>query len=148
MFALAQAQAQAKAASGYARLECHPAPSRLDSRTKVKCLAVTCDLHLPDEQWAKARTLAAASAWALRGLFIIYATSQNEAKFRFKQQQHQQLQQQLQQRVQRRRCTLPDSFHWTIIRARELARKHLHNHNPNPDIDIDSSRDKLTFFRS
>lgn len=137
MFALAQAEALAKA--GYALAKAgyapHPVPSRLDSRTKVKCLAVTCDLHLPDEQWAKARTLAAASAWALRGLFIIYATSQNEAKFRFKQQQHQQLQ----QRVQRRRCTLPDSFHWTIIRARELARKHLHNHKPNPDTDIDSS---------
>jgi len=36
----------------------------------------------------QARFPASVWAWtsALRGLFIIYATSQNEAKFRFKQQ--------------------------------------------------------------
>lgn len=34
------------------RLELKSSRLALPRRTKVKCLAVTCDLHLPDEQWA------------------------------------------------------------------------------------------------
>lgn len=37
---------------GSSRLELKSSRLALPRRTKVKCLAVTCDLHLPDEQWA------------------------------------------------------------------------------------------------
>lgn len=56
VFALGQARTPAAAAAGTAaEVEVATAGAALEhsESAKVKCLAVTCDLHLPDEQWGR-----------------------------------------------------------------------------------------------